>query len=310
MKILYISTVPVTAWRKAIRLLIPQADLFVWGEDPVVADEVDYILAWNPAPGVLAQFPNAKAIFNLGAGVDRLLQDSNLPKNIPIVRLVDPLLSSGMTEHMMYWVLHFHRNMHVYCQQKTAARWVQHTPHNTQKRPIGILGLGELGQDVAHALLMMGFENLAGWSLSRKDLPGIESFAGADALEAFLGRTEILLCLLPHTPMTQGLLQANTLAKLPQGAFIINAGRGGLIVENDLIAALTSGHIEAAALDVFKTEPLPEDHAFWTMDNVFITPHVASITYPSSATQVIANGIDAVEHGEPPDNVVDLASGY
>jgi len=310
MNIIYISPIPIKSWRKAVRRLIPEADLYVWGEDAIDPDTVDYVMVWNPPVGVLAKFTKAKAIFNLGAGVDKLLQDPNLPKHIPIVRLVDPRLSSAMTEFVMYWVLHFHRAMHTYGQQQRARQWKQHTPFDTKKRAIGILGLGELGQDAAHALLMMGFENIAGWSRSSKELPGVKSFAGTAALEAFLARTEILLCLLPNTPQTQGLLNVETLGQLPPGAFVINVGRGRLIVEDDLIQALNSGHIQAAALDVFSTEPLPTDHPFWAMDNVFVTPHVASITSPTSATQVIADGIEAIENGHLPENVVDLDQGY
>ena len=298
------------SWLKAVHRFLPDADLFVWGQDDIKAGDVDYILVWNPPHGLLNTFPNAKAIFNLGAGVDALLEDQNLPRHIPIVRLVDPQLSAGMTEHVMYWVLHFHRHMHLYGRQKAQGKWLQHTPTNTQKRAVGILGLGELGQNAAHALMMMGFEDIAGWSRTRKELPGIESFAGDDELDDFLARTEILVCLLPNTTATQGLLNAKTLAVLPKGAFVINAGRGDLIQDDDLIEALTSGAIEAAALDVFRVEPLPQDHVFWTMDNVFITPHVASLTYPSSATKLIADGIDAIENGELPDHVVDLDKGY
>jgi len=310
MNILYISVDPIAPWQKPLRRHIPDADIFVWGTDDIDESDVDYILAWNPPKGLLNTFPKAKAIFVLGAGVDALLQDPDLPKSIPIVRLVDPGLTRGMTEHVMYWVLHFHRHMHTYALQQAAHQWIAQTPHNAEKHRVGILGLGELGQDAAHALMMMGFESIAGWSRSRKDLPSIESFAGPDELDAFLARTEILVCLLPQTTETQGLLNADTLAKLPQGAFIINSGRGGLIVEDDLTQALQSGHIQAAALDVFNTEPLPKDHVFWTLDNVFITPHIASITDPACATPVIADGIQAIEHGDLPDNVVDLDKGY
>ena len=157
---------------------------------------------------------------------------------------------------------------------------------------------------------MLGFESIAGWSRSPKHLPGVESFAGADKFDVFLARTEILVCLLPNTAATQGILNEAALAKLPQGAFVINAGRGSAIDDTALIAALNGNHLSGAALDVFNTEPLPQDHPYWTMDTVFITPHVASLTTADSATQVIAEGIDALQHGRSPANVVDLNQGY
>ncbi|PHS79196.1 MAG: glyoxylate/hydroxypyruvate reductase A [Rhodospirillaceae bacterium] len=310
MNILYISDLPFDPWVKPLHRYLPDADLFVWGNDDIDAADVDYILVWKPPRGVLKNFPNAKAIFNLGAGVDALLQDPDLPTDIPIVRLVDPRLSSSMAEFIVYWVLHFHRGMHTYAQQQRTGDWTPHGQSHTEKRRVGILGLGELGQDAAHALLMLGFENIAGWSRSRKELPSIESFAGAGELDDFLARTEILVCLLPNTQETNGLLNAKTLAKLPEGAFIINSGRGSLLDEDDLIAALKAGHIKAVALDVFQTEPLSSSHAFWKMENVFVTPHIASLTDAESATKIIGEGIEAIEDGDLPHNVVDLKKGY
>jgi len=310
MKLLYICPDDPTPWRAAVRSHLPDAELFVWGEDDVDLGAIDYALVWKPEPGVLATLRNVKAIFNLGAGVDALLEDATLPRTVPIVRLVDPRLASGMMEYIVHWVLHFHRDMPTYARQQAARDWHQHTNADTAKRAVGILGLGELGQAAAHALTLLGFENIAGWSRSRKELPGIESFAGDAELDAFLGRTEILVCLLPNTQATQGLLNAGTLAKLPQGAFIINAGRGSAIIDADLILKLQSGHIQGAALDVFNDEPLPADHAYWAMDSVFITPHAASLTTADSAMQVVADGIRALQDGGLPDNTVDLDQGY
>jgi len=310
MKLLYISSDDAAPWRRAVIRHLPDAELFVWGEDDVELDAIDYALAWKPESGLLAKLTNVRAIFNLGAGVDALLQDPTLPKDVPIVRLVDPRLASGMMEYIVHWVLHFHRDMPTYARQQKNSDWTQHENADTAKRTVGILGLGELGQAAAHALLMLGFDSIAGWSRTHKELPGIKSFAGADELDAFLSRTEILVCLLPNTQATHGILNKDTLAKLPQGAFIINGGRGSAINDADLIEALSSGHIQGAALDVFNDEPLRADHPYWAMDNVFITPHVASLTTADSATQVIAEGIEALEDGFTPANVVDLDQGY
>ena len=310
MKLLYISSDDATPWRRAVIRHLPDAELFVWGEDDVQLDAIDYALAWKPEPGLLAKLTNIKAIFNLGAGVDALLQDPTLPKHVPIVRLVDPRLASGMMEYIVHWVLHFHRDMPTYARQQKNSDWTQHENADTAKRTVGILGLGELGQAAAHALLMLGFDSIVGWSRTHKELPGIKSFAGAEELDVFLSRTEILVCLLPNTQATQGILNKDTLAKLPQGAFIINGGRGSAIKDADLIEALSSGHIQGAALDVFNDEPLSAGHPYWAMDGVFITPHIASLTTADSATQVIAEGIDALENGFTPANVVDLDQGY
>ena len=311
MNLLFISSDDPAPWRAAAAKHLPGATFWVWGsDDDADLSQVDYALAWKPPVGLLARLPNVKAIFNLGAGVDALLQDPSLPKSIPIVRLVDPRLTQGMTEYIVHWVLHAHRDMPAYARQQQAQRWVQHANADTAKRRVGILGLGELGQAAAHALLMLGFESIAGWSRSPKHLPGVESFAGAETLNAFLARTEILICLLPDTPATRGILNKTTLAKLPKGAFVINAGRGSTIDDNALIAALKNDHLSGAALDVFNTEPLPKDHPYWAMENVFITPHVATLTTADSATQVIADGIEALQRGRNPANVVNLSQGY
>jgi glyoxylate/hydroxypyruvate reductase A len=310
MNLLYVSPDDATPWRAAVAKHLPDATLLVWGEDPVDLNTVDYALTWMPEPGLLARMASLKAIFNLGAGVDALLRDTTVPQGIPIVRLVDPRLSSGMTEYVAHWVLHFHRDMPTYARQQAKRSWVQHENADTRKRRIGFSGLGELGQAAAHTLLMLGFESIAGWSRSEKFLPRVESFVGAEQLDAFLARTEILVSLLPNTAATRGILNKDTLAKLPRGAFIINGGRGSAVVDDDLIQALNSGHLAGAALDVFNTEPLPHDHPYWSMNNVFITPHVASLTTPDSAMCVIAEGINALQRGGTPANLVNLALGY
>lgn len=297
-------------WQDAVAKYIPEARLYTLGRDDVDFDAVDYALVWMPEPGLLAKLPNLKAVFNLGAGVDKLLADDTLPRNVPVVRLVDPRLAQGMCEYIVHWVLHFHRDMHVYAKQQRAHTWVQHENADPALRRIGILGFGELGRDAAHALRAMGFTALSGWSRTRRDADGVDSFAGEDTLDAFLAGTDVLINLLPDTPATRGLVSAERLAQLPEGAFVINAGRGTTVVEADLMAALETGHVAAAALDVFAEEPLPREHPFWDMDNVFITPHVASLTTPDSATRVIKAGLDALEDGRLPENVVNMDRGY
>jgi len=312
MNILFHSPEKSAPWHQALQHHLPDANVFVSGEDKIDHTIIEYALVWRPPPGLLASLPNLKGIFNLGAGVDMLIQDATLPHHVPLVRLVDPVLTSGMVEYVVHWVLHFHRDMHIYATQQRARKWRGHNTVNadTQNRRIGILGLGELGQSCAHALLMLGFESITGWSRTAKHLPGVTCHAGQDGLQTFLNQTDILVCLLPLTHETRGLINADTLAALPQGAFIINAGRGPLVKDDDLIAALEKGHIQAAALDVFNTEPLPEHHAYWGMDTVFITPHIASLTTPMSASAVAAQALRDLENGQTPYNVVNVERGY
>ncbi len=310
MNLLYVSPDDPAPWRAAADEFMCGANFWVWGEDDFDPADVSYALVWKPPSGVLGALPNVKAIFNLGAGVDALLKDPTLPRDIPIVRQVDPRLTSGMVEYIVHWVLHFHRDMPGYASQQRARAWVQHVNAETAKRRVGILGFGELGAAAARILLRLGFTDLAGWSRTHKDCAGVESFAGESQLKAFLKRTDILVCLLPETDATRGILNGETLADLPRGAFVINAGRGSSVQDDALIAALGAGHIQGAALDVFTVEPLPSAHPYWGLENVFVTPHIASVTTPKSAMAVIVTGIRTLESGGVPDHIVDIRRGY
>jgi len=303
-------------WRQALVPALPEADLernfHFWPdgmaglEDP---GDVDIALVWRPAPGLLRKFPNLKAVINLGAGVDSIVADETWPREVPLVRMVDPALTRHMSEFVIHRVLHFHRKFHIYEDMQRRHEWKELRQEDTLERRVGILGLGELGGDAARHLVNLGFK-VAGWSRSEKNLPGVESFYDDDQLAEFLARTEILVCLLPLTPHTEGLINAVTLAQLPKGAFVINAARGGHVVEADLLAALDGGHIEAAALDVFAAEPLPGDNPLWDHPKVLVTPHVASLSVPTSAAAEIAENIRRVRRGEPPRDLVERDAGY
>jgi len=290
---------------------LPELEFLVWPDDAEGLDfaSVDYALAWKPPVGVLKQFPNLKAILSLGAGVDGLLVDPEMPTDIPISRLVDRSLTQGMTEYVLYHVIHYHWHMGRYAAQQKDRVW-QHIPQeDPRRRRVGLLGMGKLGGDAAEKLVALELD-VACWSRSPKDVPGVTSFFGADGLDAFLARTQILVCLLPLTDATRGIINADTLAKLPAGAFVINCARGGHVVDNDLLAALDSGHIAGATLDVFNEEPLPADHPYWTHPKVIMTPHAASLTLAHTAAEYVADNIRRVERGEAPLNVVDLKAGY
>lgn len=296
------------SWTKAFTEVAPEID-FRPHEPGMDVSRIPYCLVWRAAPGLWPAMTSLKIIFGLGAGVERLLADPSLPRHVPLVRMVEPELTRGMMEYVLWQCLFHHRKVWELEAAQSCATWRPHTYPAPWDRTIGILGLGELGSAAAAKLVEFGFK-VRGWSRSPKSLSNVESFAGRDQLPAFLAQTEILVCLLPLTAETRGILAADLFARLPRGASVINAARGGHLVEADLLAAMASGQIQAATLDVFETEPLPKDHPFWSTERLYITPHNASITDPRSAAWRIARQIEKFEAGEALENVVDRARGY
>ena len=296
------------AWRAALERQAPELDLRMWDEPGDITD-IEFALVWKPARGVLRGFPNLKAIFSIGAGVDHLFTDPELPADVPVVRMVEPELTRGMTEYVMLHVLRHHRRQREMEANQRAEKWEMIQVPTAPARKVGIMGLGELGGASARALAGLEFD-VAGWSRSPKEIPGVECFHGDFGLDAFLARTEILVCLLPLTPETEGILNADLFAKLPKGASLINAARGGHQIEADILTALESGQLSETTLDVFREEPLPAGHPLWRHPRVTVTPHNASLTDPIGAVkQVIAN-IERIRRGEPPLNIVDPKAGY
>ena len=272
-------------------------------------DEIEIVLAWKPDRGLIASFPNVKVIVSLGMGVDHLLADDQLPAGVPITRIMDDGLVGQMSEYAIYWALRHHRDIDKYGESQRAKRWKPEDFVDTIHRRIGITGLGTIGQDTAKKFAALGFPT-AGWSRTQKSLPGVETFHGPDGLAAFLARTDILVNVLPLTRDTKGLLDAKLFAALPKGAYLINMGRGGHVVDNDLLAAIDSGHLSGAALDVFNTEPLPESHRYWTHPKVKVTPHIAGATNPRTASPGVIENIKRMRAGQPLINTVDPVSGY
>lgn len=295
-------------WRELLAAELPGREVRVWPEvgDP---DEIDYALLWKAPPGLIAPCRRVKVVFALGAGVDPVLADPAIPRDVPVVRLVEAGLTQGMVEYVLLHVLAWHRNLYTYRYLQQRGAWRQLAERLAPERRVGLLGLGVLGQAAARALQAVGFE-VAGWSRTPKRLDGIASFAGAAGLDELLARSEILVCLLPLTPETRGILNRETFAALPKEAVVINAARGGHLVERNLLEALDSGHIAAATLDVFETEPLPPDHAFWQHPKVTVTPHVAAATHARSAAGSVIRQMERYEAGLPLENVVNLAKGY
>jgi glyoxylate/hydroxypyruvate reductase A len=296
------------AWAEALAANYPELKTVNW---PFKGDpaEIDYALVWQPPKGELKRYPNLKAIFSVGAGIDHLASDPDLPAGVPVVRMVEPGLTAGMSEYVVLAVLNHHRFMLDYAAQRRARVWEEIPQLPAEARQVGILGLGVLGRDAAEKLKPFGFR-LAGWSRSPKSITGVTCFHGSGGLDAFLGGTDILVCLLPLTAETTGILNGETFARLPPGAAVINVGRGKQLVEADLLAALDSGQIGGATLDVFQNEPLPEDHPFWAHPRVFMTPHIASMTVPQSAVRAVVANIQRLESGEALQHVVDLKRGY
>jgi glyoxylate/hydroxypyruvate reductase len=300
-------------WLKRFAALLP-GRAFVTPETLVDRAAVRYAIVWRHKRGLLAELPQLEAIFSLGAGVDHILSDPNLP-DVPIARIVDPDLTARMSEWVVLHCLMHLRQARRYERQQRERIWDDDDdqPAAADVR-VGVLGLGELGRDAARKLAALGFQ-VAAWSAGPKSAPGIACFNGAAGLEAMLVRTDILVCLLPLTLATRGFLNARLFAKLPRdgrlgGAILLNAGRGGLQVEADIVAALDSGALEGASLDVFETEPLPQDSPLWRHPAVFVTPHNAAISHPDSVARAIAEQILAHERGEPLRNLVDQARGY
>jgi len=275
---------------------------------------VRYAVSWRHRTGALAGLPNLQAIFSLGAGVDHLFLDAELP-DAPIVRVVDPDLRDRMSEWVVLHALLHHRQQRMYDWQQDQRIWDEdvNQPAAREVR-VGVLGLGVLGADAAHKLRGVGFD-VAGWSRGEKRLDGIACFHGASGLDAMLARTDILVALLPLTQATRGILNAALFTRLAHdgrlgGPILLNAGRGGLQVEADIIAALDAGVLKAASLDVFETEPLPQDSPLWRHPRVTLSPHNAAISAPEAVASYIAGQITAFERGEALANIVTRETGY
>lgn len=300
-------------WRARFQALLPGMPIVVLGE-PFDRRAVHYVASWKHPPGSLTGLPNLAAIFSLGAGVDFLFADDKLPA-VPIARIVDPDLTTRMSEYIVLHCLIYLRQQRRYDRQQRENLWDddRNQPAARSVR-VGIMGLGELGQDAARKLAVLGFD-VAGWSRSPKTIEGLQTFSGEDGMKAFLGRTDILVSLLPLTPDTRGIINAEMLSGLAQGGrlggpFLINAGRGGLQVADDILAALDAGTLKGATLDVFEVEPLPPDSLLWGHPGVTITPHNSAMSEPAAIAGAIASQVGRLEAGEPLLNVVDPARGY
>ncbi|MEE5057209.1 glyoxylate/hydroxypyruvate reductase A [Pseudomonas alliivorans] len=281
-----------------------------WREWPNIGhpDDVHYLGAWLAPDDLQEVLPNLKVLFALSAGVDQL-DLSRIPKSLPVARLLDPGISRGMCEYATFAVLSLHRDMLRYRQQQVEGRWKAHPLTPAHQRRVGVMGLGLQAQQILSSLKPFGFA-LSGWARSEHRIEGVACHAGEEQLPAFLGQCDILLCVLPLTGQTEGILNSRLFEQLPQGAALINMGRGGHLVESDLLAALDSGRLSAAVLDVLQQEPAPADHPFWMHPNILLTPHVAAMTQPESAFPGLLDNIRRFERGEVMNGQVDRGQGY
>ncbi|VGJ07207.1 D-3-phosphoglycerate dehydrogenase [Klebsiella pneumoniae] len=271
-------------------------------------DEVHYALAWKPPRGFFAPYRNLRLLVNLGAGVDSLVGRNDLP-DIPIIRLSDPDMARMMASYVLFAVLRYARDIPAFERAQRERRWRYLHPRAPAGIRVGVLGLGELGAYAARELARQGFD-VRGWSRSKKEIAGIRCSSGLASLDDFLSQSDILVVMLPLTPHTTSLLSAERLARLPQGAAFINVSRGAIVDQAALTDALRSGQIAEATLDVFDREPLPPHDPLWQMDNVLITPHLASVAIPTSAARQVAENIQRAARGEPVTNQVFPERGY
>lgn len=292
---------------EALREQIPDKDVRVF-PDIGPEGEIEYAFVSSPPHGLLASLPNLKVIFSRWAGVEHLARDPELP-SVPVVHMVDRSMTASMSAHVSQQALNFHNNEATFRAQQAGQVWREGVVTVPWKRRISVLGLGGLGRDAAGKLAALEFD-VAGWSRTPRELPGVACFYGPGDLNDVLRRSDILVCLLPLTRATEGILCAQHFNLMPQGSFIINCARGGHVVEEDLLAALDSGQLSGAALDVFGEEPLPAGHPFWRHPGVRITPHVATVSEPGAAVEAVVANIRCFENGEQLVNVVDFDLGY
>jgi glyoxylate/hydroxypyruvate reductase len=297
------------SWLKALALAMPAERIIDFSAlDASQRSNCEIAIVANPDPDNIKQLPGLKWVHSVWAGVERMLQELDDPA-FEIVRLVDPQLTTTMAEAALAWTFYLHRDMPRYAQQQQQCLWQPHPLIETSKRRIGVLGLGELGRAAATRLRDNGF-TVSGWSRTPHQLSGISCYSAEKGLKVLLSSSDILLCLLPLTAQTRGLLNADTLSLLPAGASLINFARGPVIDEKALLKALNSGALAHAVLDVFNIEPLPSEHAFWTHTRVTVLPHISAPTSPQTASRIVAQHIQDYRAGKGLAQTVDPKKGY
>jgi len=299
----------VSVWARAIQKVDKSISVLAFEEvsDPA---SVEFVLAWNQPEGILGRLPNLKTVSSMGAGIDHLIKDKSIGPQVNIVRIIDPLLSQDMFEFVLATILTHLRILPFYRENQLQTIWEKKLYRRISDIRVGIMGTGIIGAHVARKLMDAGF-SATGWGRSAEKTPdGIKKYCGNEQLGEFLNSCNVLVALLPLTSETRGILNYKTLKLLPQGAMVINIGRGGLIVDEHLIQLLDEGHLDRACLDVFHQEPLPTDHPFWSHPDVFITPHIASLTHPDSVAQQIVENYYRTINNQPLINLANRSLEY
>ena len=295
-------------WQQALLAQEPNLDLRTY-PDIGDANEIEYILVVSAQPEIFKEFPHAKVIFALAAGVDDILTNSSWNSSIRLVRINDPFMAQDICQYAVTYVLHNIKRVHHWQNLQKQHVWGKEVPYPFPNKVIGVMGLGYLGEKVASSLTYLGFP-VNGWSRSPKEINNVTVYKGKAEFDTFLQHTDILICLLPLTNKTRHILNQDSINQLPKGAYIINMGRGDHLVEKDLLAALDSGQLSGATLDVFPEEPLPANHVLWDHPKIIITPHIASVTHPATAAVTVIENLRRVQNGEPPAGEVDFTRGY
>ncbi|HSV80961.1 MAG TPA: glyoxylate/hydroxypyruvate reductase A [Ramlibacter sp.] len=299
------SNTDTAPWLAGLRETLPEAEVEIWEPG---APPADHAVVWMPPQQFLDEQARLRGLFNIGAGVDALLK-LKLPPQAVVVRLDDAGMAVQMAEFVCHALIRHFREFDVYERDVAQGQWTSHEPRRRADYPVGVLGLGVLGERVARAVQAFEFP-VRGWSRSPRDLPGVRCFAGAEGLPEFLAGTRVLVCLLPLTPDTENILDRTTLSQLLPGGYVINVARGSHLVDEDLLQLLDSGHLAGATLDVFRTEPLPAPHPFWRHPKITVTPHTSARTLRDESIAQIARKIEALEQGQPIAGVVDRQKGY
>ena len=307
--VLYRSDGETADWEAAFKAALPAAHVTTWVQGEADCAHVDYAVVWAPPAALVAQLQQVKAIFLMGAGVDAILAFGDALPPAPIIRLGDAGMGMQMAQYVTHAVLRYFRRFDEYERQLRLGVWKPLAAHEQRDFTVGVLGLGQLGQRVIDALQPFGFP-LRGWSRSAKAIPGVQCYAGMDALDDFLRGTRVLVCLLPLTLDTDNLLDHARLSLLDKKGVVINVARGAHIDDSALLALIRAGHLAGATLDVFRSEPLPPDHPFWGEPRVTITPHISALTLLDESVRQIAGKMQALARGETVADVIDRTRGY
>jgi glyoxylate/hydroxypyruvate reductase A len=295
-------------WHERFVRATTAAKFIEWAEGQPPVD-ADYAIVWRPPGALFRQERRLKAAFNLGAGVDSVMRLPELPAELPVLRLEDAGMARQMAEYVLHGIAHVTRRFADYADLQQAGQWRQWPPVSYSEWPVGVMGLGAIGSQVAQAIVAAGYPT-AGWSRSARHVDGVHAFGGPDQLGAFLERSRVLVNLLPLTPDTENILNRQNLKMLQSGGYVINVARGPHVVDEDLLALIDEGHLQGALLDVFRVEPLPADHPYWKHPKIRITPHVAAMTLEEETVRQVLRKIELLEQGRPVTGVVSRGRGY